>query len=107
MTKVIKLRKGLDIHLKGKAEKVKKKINIGKEVALCPDSFPGIQPKVVVKEGEHVKAGEILFVNKQFPSVGFLLLSVEMFLQLYEVKEERFYRLLLVWTKIRNTLILE
>ena len=71
MTKVIKLRKGLDIHLKGKAEKVKMKINIGKEVALCPDSFPGIQPKVVVKEGEHVKAGEILFVNKQFPSVGF------------------------------------
>lgn len=71
MTKVIKLRKGLDIHLKGKAEKVKMKAKACNEFALCPDCFPGVKPKVVVKEGDHVKVGDTLFVNKQFPSVGF------------------------------------
>lgn len=71
MVKVFKLRKGLDINLKGKADKVKVKIGIGGDVALSPDSFPGITPKVVVREGDHVKAGDILFVNKQYPSIGF------------------------------------
>lgn len=71
MVKVFKLRKGLDINLKGKADKVKVKIGIGDDVALSPDSFQGITPKVVVREGDHVKAGDILFVNKQYPSIGF------------------------------------
>lgn len=39
--------------------------------ALVPDDFEGVTPKVVVKEGDQVKAGDILFVNKQFPQVGF------------------------------------
>lgn len=71
MAKVFKLGKGLDIHLKGKADKVKVKIETGDEIALSPGSFPGITPKVVVHEGDHVKAGDILFVNKQYPSIGF------------------------------------
>ncbi|WP_298456306.1 Na(+)-translocating NADH-quinone reductase subunit A [uncultured Prevotella sp.] len=71
MTRIIKLRKGLDINLKGKADKIRVKTEVGKEYALCPNSFPGIKPKVVVKEGDHVKVGEILFVNKYFPTVGF------------------------------------
>lgn len=71
MVKVFKLRKGLDIHLKGKADKVTVKIEPGDAVALSPASFPGITPKVVVHEGDRVKAGDILFVNKQYPSVGF------------------------------------
>lgn len=71
MTKIIKLRKGLDLQLSGRAEKVKVVSNVGSKVALCPDFFPGIKPKVVVKEGDYVKAGDILFVNKQYPSIGF------------------------------------
>lgn len=71
MTRVIKIRKGLDIHLKGKAEKVKTGINLSDEVGLSPLSFPGLTPKVVVKDGDHVKAGEALFVNKRCPSVSF------------------------------------
>ena len=39
--------------------------------ALVPDDFEGVTPKVVVKEGDIVKAGEALFVNKQFPEVKF------------------------------------
>lgn len=71
MTRVIKIRKGLDIHLKGKAEKVKTGISLSDEVGLSPLSFPGLTPKVVVKDGDHVKAGEALFVNKRCPSVSF------------------------------------
>ncbi|MCD8295996.1 MAG: Na(+)-translocating NADH-quinone reductase subunit A [Prevotella sp.] len=71
MTKVFKLHKGLDILLKGKADKVRKQIPFSGEVALSPDSFPGIVPKVLVREGQQVKAGDALFVNKQHPEIGF------------------------------------
>lgn len=71
MANVIKLRKGLDINLKGKA--IKEKMTIGKvsEYALSPSDFTGITPKVTIHEGNHVKAGEALFVNKNFPEVRF------------------------------------
>ena len=71
MANVIKLRKGLDINLKGKA--IKEKMAIGKvsEYALSPSDFTGITPKVTIHEGDHVKAGEALFVNKNFPEVRF------------------------------------
>ncbi len=71
MTRVIKIRKGLDIHLKGKSEKVKTGISLSDEVGLSPLSFPGLTPKVVVNDGDHVKAGEALFVNKRCQSVSF------------------------------------
>ena len=41
------------------------------EYALTPDSFTGVIPKVVVHEGDTVKAGDALFVNKQYPEVKF------------------------------------
>ena len=41
------------------------------EYALVPEDFIGVGPKVVVHEGDNVKAGDILFVNKKFPEVGF------------------------------------
>ena len=39
--------------------------------ALVPDDFEGVTPKVVVKEGDKVKAGDALFINKQYPDVKF------------------------------------
>ena len=39
--------------------------------ALVPDDFEGVTPKVVVREGDVVKAGDTLFVNKQYPEVKF------------------------------------
>ena len=71
MANVIKLRKGLDIHLQGKAEEKKIQLKSNGKFALVPDDFEGVTPKVVVKEGEKVKAGDALFVNKQFPEVKF------------------------------------
>ena len=71
MANVIKLCKGLDIHLQGQAEEKKIQLKSNGRYALVPDDFEGVTPKVVVKEGDTVKAGEALFVNKQFPEVKF------------------------------------
>ena len=71
MANVIKLRKGLDIHLQGKAEEKKIQLKSNGKYALVPDDFEGVTPKVVVKEGDKVKAGDALFVNKQYPEVKF------------------------------------
>lgn len=68
---VYKLKKGLDINLKGKAERQKVRCNPCEEFALVPDDFAGVVPKVVVKEGDVVKVGEALFVNKKYPEVKF------------------------------------
>jgi Na+-transporting NADH:ubiquinone oxidoreductase subunit A len=71
MANVIKLRKGLDISLQGKAEEKKIQLRSNGRYALVPDDFEGVTPKVVVKEGDKVKAGDALFVNKQYPEVKF------------------------------------
>ena len=71
MANVIKLRKGLDIHLQGKAAENLIKLKSNGKFALVPDDFEGVTPKVVVKEGDKVKAGDALFVNKQYPEVRF------------------------------------
>ena len=71
MANVIKLRKGLDINLKGLAEEKKIQLKSSGKYALVPDDFEGVTPKVIVKEGDKVKAGDALFVNKQYPEVKF------------------------------------
>lgn len=71
MVKVFKIRKGLDIKLKGKAERKIIPAVASGEIVLSPGSFTGVVPKVVVREGDSVKAGQALFVNKQYPDVGF------------------------------------
>lgn len=71
MANVIKLRKGLDINLKGKAAKQKFSVKAAALYALVPDDFVGMTPKVVVREGDKVKAGDALFVNKKQTDVKF------------------------------------
>ena len=71
MANVIKLRKGLDINLQGKAEEKRIQLKSNGQYALVPDDFEGVVPKVVVKEGDKVKAGDALFINKQYPEVKF------------------------------------
>jgi len=71
MANVIKLQKGLNIALQGKAEKKLIRLKSNGKFALVPDDFEGVVPKVVVKEGDHVKAGDALFVNKQYPEIRF------------------------------------
>lgn len=73
MANVFKLRKGLDINLKGKAAEEKVSLGASEEYALVPDDFTGMVPKVVVREGDVVRAGDALFVDKRYPEIGSLL----------------------------------
>lgn len=72
MANLIKLRKGLDINLKGKAAAEVVSVNEPGFYALIPDDFTGVTPKVVVKEQEYVMAGGPLFVDKNHPEVKFV-----------------------------------
>lgn len=72
MANVIKLRKGLDISLKGKATEEVVSVVKPETFALVPDDFPGVTPKVVVKEQELVMAGAPLFIDKNHPEVKFV-----------------------------------
>lgn len=72
MANVIKLRKGLDINLKGKAAAEYASVKEPGFYALVPDDFTGVKPKVVVKEQEYVMAGGPLFVDKNHPEVKFV-----------------------------------
>ncbi len=71
MSKVIKIRKGLNIRLKGKAEKILVKANASDKYAVKPIDFPGLIPKMLVKEGDTVKAGTALFMDKNRPEILF------------------------------------
>lgn len=71
MSKVIKIKRGLDINLKGKAEKSITELPASKHYAVKPTDFPGITPKVVAKPDTEVKAGTILFYDKYNPEVKF------------------------------------
>lgn len=64
MSKIITLRKGLDINLQGAAEKLLASAPQVSEYAVSPLDFEGVTPKLLVKEGDKVKAGTPLFFNK-------------------------------------------
>ena len=71
MSEVIKLRKGLNIKLKGSASKELETLSIPATVALKPTDFPGLAPKLLVKVDTVVKAGDALFYDKYHPEVLF------------------------------------
>ena len=71
MSEVIKLRKGLNIKLKGSAEKALDKLPVPATVALKPTDFPGLTPKLSVKVDAEVKAGDALFYDKYHPAILF------------------------------------
>jgi Na+-transporting NADH:ubiquinone oxidoreductase subunit A len=71
MPEVIKLKKGLDIKLKGTAERVLEELPFPVTVALKPTDFPGLTPKLTVKQDQEVKAGDAIFYDKYHPEVVF------------------------------------
>lgn len=64
MSKIITLRKGLDINLQGQARESLRVAPQASEYALSPLDFEGVTPKLLVKAGDTVKAGTPLFFNK-------------------------------------------
>ncbi|MBU8892203.1 MAG: Na(+)-translocating NADH-quinone reductase subunit A [Bacteroidales bacterium] len=71
MSKVNKIKKGLNINMLGAAEKIIKKADQAEFYAVKPTDFQGIRPKLVVKIGDKVKAGTPLFYDKFQPEVQF------------------------------------
>lgn len=72
MSQHIKLRKGLDIRLKGDPEKKIIPLAIAEVYAIQPPDFLGVVPKLLVKEGDEVKSGTPLFFDKGNPDVMFV-----------------------------------
>jgi len=72
MAHLIKTKRGLDIQLSGKAQEIVGKELISDVIALIPDHYRGIMPKVLVKEGDIVKAGTPVFYNKALPDMNFV-----------------------------------
>lgn len=70
---VIKLRKGFEIKLKGKANQEIRSIDI-KNFATQPPNFMGMSPipKVDPEIGDHIKAGDVLFYDKRNPEIKFV-----------------------------------
>jgi len=71
MSNDIKIKKGLDIKLKGEAEKATENAIISNYCTLMPEDFHGVIPKLLVKVGAKVKAGEAVFHDKSNEAVKF------------------------------------
>lgn len=72
MERLYKIRKGLDLNLKGEAELKLRPLEVAEEYAISPADFHGVVPRLVVKEGDHVLAGAPLFVDKATERVKFV-----------------------------------
>lgn len=61
---IIKIKKGLDIPIKGAPTRTIEPFYHPKSVAIKPSDFIGLEPKLLVKQGDKVLAGTPLFYNK-------------------------------------------
>jgi Na+-transporting NADH:ubiquinone oxidoreductase subunit A len=71
MSKDIRINRGLSLQLKGEAEKQLVEAPRSRTYAIKPPDFHSVVPKMVVKEGARVLAGDELFFNKYAEDVRF------------------------------------
>jgi len=69
MSNAITIKRGLDIKLKGTADKVIGSSAKSGVFAVKPTDFTGITPKLAVKQGVKVQAGDALFFDKKNPVI--------------------------------------
>ncbi|MEG2849146.1 MAG: NADH:ubiquinone reductase (Na(+)-transporting) subunit A, partial [Bacteroidales bacterium] len=72
MLKHIRLNRGLNIPIKGNAELRIEKTIISDVISVKPTDFKGLIPKLIVREGDAVKAGTVIFTDKYRPEVVFV-----------------------------------
>ena len=72
MSKDIQIKKGLNINLVGAAELTTSKAVLSNVYAINLEDFHGVTPKMLVKQGAEVKAGEPLFYNKNVQDMLFV-----------------------------------
>lgn len=70
MSKVVKLCRGLDIPMEGAAAKEIGSVCRPEVFQIIPDHY-AVTPKLLVREGDRVKAGDPLFHHKQFADMLF------------------------------------
>ncbi len=71
MSNDIRIKKGLDINLKGEAEKALDNAIISNVYTLRPEDFHSVIPKLSVKVGDKVKAGDSVFFDKSNENIKF------------------------------------
>jgi len=71
MSNIIRIKKGADIKMEGKAELNVSELADSKFYALKPSDFNGLTPKLSVSAGDKVKAGSPLFYDKYNPNILF------------------------------------
>ena len=71
MSKNIKLCKGLDIKLAGKAEARVENAPMAQSYAVSPLDYENVTPKLLVKVGDKVEVGTALFFDKNNPRIMF------------------------------------
>ena len=70
MSEIVKLKKGFDINLAGKAEKKIADFPQSETFAIKPTDFVGMKrPKLLVTEGDNVKAGTPVLYDKMQENV--------------------------------------
>ena len=72
MSNDIRIKKGLDIKLVGEASLTKGNAIKSNFFSIKPEDFHSLTPKLVVKAGVKVKAGEPIFYNKSNESIQFV-----------------------------------
>ena len=72
MSQTITIRKGLDVRMKGEAERIISETQRSSSFAIQPPNFIGTTPKLLVKEGEKVKAGTVLFFDKYREAIKYV-----------------------------------
>jgi Na+-transporting NADH:ubiquinone oxidoreductase subunit A len=72
MSKDIRVKKGLNLKLKGEADKSIVSAPRSSVYAIKPLDFHAVVPKMVLKEGARVKAGEVIFYSKYDEPVKFV-----------------------------------
>ena len=71
MADYIKIKKGLDVPMVGTPQPVIKKNVISEVIALKPTDFKNLVPRLLVREGDAVKAGTPVFADKFHPEIVF------------------------------------
>jgi len=71
MSKDIRIKRGLTLRLKGEAEKQLVEAPRSRIYAIKPPDFHSVMPKMVVKEGDRVLAGDEIFYSKYTEEVKF------------------------------------
>jgi Na+-transporting NADH:ubiquinone oxidoreductase subunit A len=72
MSTDIRIKKGLNINLVGAAEPTTSKAVSSNVYSIILDDFHGLTPKMLVKEGAEVRAGEPIFYNKNYEAMKFV-----------------------------------